>query len=112
MIVGGGLHHIQPSLSAYYHFAPDAADQYGAGTMRDAFVGMLCAIGSFLFFYRGHSFQEDVALNCAGISAVLVALVPTDWPAIKDRQSGVEGRSVEVGVVPGGCRNINKKLSE
>src|SRR3546814_5871777 len=45
MIVGGGLHHIQPSLSAYYHFAPDAAGQYGAGTMRDAFVGMLCAIG-------------------------------------------------------------------
>src|SRR3546814_16536238 len=83
MIVGGGLHHIQPSLSAYYHFAPDAAGQYGAGTMRDAFVGMLCAIGSFIFFYRGHSFQEAVALNCACISAVLDTMVPTDWPAIK-----------------------------
>src|SRR3546814_911237 len=91
MIVGGGLHHIQPSLSAYYHFAPDAAGQYGAGTMRDAFVGMLCAIGSFLFFYRGHSFQEDVALNCAGISAVLVALVPTDWPAINGAATSLSG---------------------
>src|SRR3546814_11289497 len=36
MFVGGGLHHIQPSLSASYHFAPDAAGQSGAGTMRDA----------------------------------------------------------------------------
>src|SRR3546814_7988145 len=91
MIVVGGLHHIQPSLISYYHFAPDAAGQYGAGTMRDAFVGMLCAIGSFLFFYRGHSFQEDVALNCAGISAVLVALVPTDWPAINGAATSLSG---------------------
>lgn len=80
MIVGGGLDHIQASLSAYYHYSPDSPGQYGAGTMRDLFVGMLCAIGAFLFFYRGHSLQEDVALNIAGISAVLVALFPMDWP--------------------------------
>ncbi|QAY78961.1 hypothetical protein ETR14_22285 [Sphingosinicella sp. BN140058] len=49
--------------------------------MRDVFVGMLWAIGAFLFFYRGHSIQEDLALNVAGISAVLVALLPMDWPA-------------------------------
>lgn len=91
MIVGGGLNHIQPSLSAYYHFSPDAPGQYGAGTMRDAFVGMLGAIGSFLFFYRGHSLLEDLALNCAGISAVLVALVPTDWPAIKGAATSLPG---------------------
>ena len=48
--------------------------------MRDLFVGLLCAIGAFLFFYRGHSLHEDIALNIAGISAVLVALFPMDWP--------------------------------
>lgn len=80
MVVGGGLDHVQGSLSAYYHFSLDRPGEYGAGTMRDAFVGMLCAIGAFLFFYRGHSIQEDVALNVAGIAAVLIALFPMDWP--------------------------------
>lgn len=81
MIVGGGLDHIQASLSAYYHYSAERPGLYGAGTMRDLFVGMLCAIGAFLFFYRGHSLQEDIALNIAGIAAVLVALFPMDWPA-------------------------------
>lgn len=80
IIFGGGLDHVQGSLSAYYHFSADRPGQYGAGMMRDLFVGMLCAIGAFLFFYRGHSLQEDIALNVAGISAVLVALFPMDWP--------------------------------
>lgn len=81
LIVGGGLHDVQPSLSAYYHFSPAHPTEYGAGTMRDTFVGMLFAIGAFLFFYRGHSLQEDIALNVAGISTVLVALLPMDWPS-------------------------------
>jgi hypothetical protein len=81
LIVGGGLDHLQPSLSAYYHFAEASPARYGAGTMRDAFVGMLCAIGAFLFFYRGHSLQEDLALNVAGIAAVIVAIFPMDWPS-------------------------------
>ncbi|WP_162806489.1 hypothetical protein [Sphingosinicella terrae] len=81
LIVGGGLDHVQPSLSAYYHFSEARPGDYGAGTLRDAFVGMLCAIGAFLFFYRGHSLQEDFALNVAGIAAILVALFPMDWPA-------------------------------
>lgn len=80
IVIGGGLDNLQGSLSAYYHFSPLDPARYGAGTMRDLFVGMLCAIGAFLFFYRGHSLQEDVALNIAGISAVLVAFFPMDWP--------------------------------
>ena len=84
MILGGGVDHVQSSLSAYYHFSVDDPARHGAGTMRDLFVGMLCAIGAFLFFYRGHSLQEDVALNIAGIAAVLVALFPMDWPAGPD----------------------------
>lgn len=91
MLVGGGLGDIKSSLSAYYHFSPAAPAQYGAGIMRDAFVGMLCAIGSFLFFYRGHSLQEDLALNAAGISVVLVAFMPTDWPSIAAPSTTVVG---------------------
>jgi len=81
IVAGGGLDNVQGSLSAYYHFSPGDPDVYGAGVMRDLFVGMLCAIGAFIFFYRGHSLQEDIALNVAGIAAVLVALFPMDWPA-------------------------------
>jgi len=80
LIAGAGLDNVQASLSAYYHFNAVEPGKFGAGTMRDAFVGMLCAIGAFLFFYRGHSLQEDLALNVAGIAAVLVAMVPMDWP--------------------------------
>ena len=80
LVLGGGLDHVQGSLSAYYHFAPAHPAHYGAGTMRDVFVGMLCTIGAFLFFYRGHTLQEDLALNVAGICAVLIALFPMDWP--------------------------------
>lgn len=87
MVVAGGLDHVQNSLSAYYHFSPAAPAQYGAGTVRDMFVGMLCAIGAFLFFYRGHSLREDWALNIAGISVVLVAFVPMDWPAAAEASS-------------------------
>lgn len=91
LIVGGGTDEIQASLSAYYHFSGTEPARYGAGTMRDAFVGMLCAIGAFLFFYRGHSLQEDLALNCAGISVVLVAFMPMDWPPASARPASVTG---------------------
>lgn len=91
MLVGGGLYEVQNSLSAYYHFSRIEPAQYGAGTMRDAFVGILCAIGAFLFFYRGHSLQEDLALNGAGISAVLVALMPMDWPVTVNSTTSVAG---------------------
>lgn len=92
MVVGGGLDHIQASLSAYYHYSAEHPAQYGAGTMRDVFVGMLCAIGAFLFFYRGHSLQEDVALNIAGIAAVLIALFPMDWPANAGARMSMEAK--------------------
>lgn len=83
LVLGAGLDHVQGSLSAYYHFSPVHPAQYGAGTMRDAFVGMLCTIGAFLFFYRGHTLQEDIALNIAGVCAVLIAMLPMDWPIVE-----------------------------
>lgn len=91
MLAGGGLGYIQSSLSAYYHFSIAAPTQHGAGTMRDMFVGMLCAIGAFLFFYRGHSIREDWALNIAGMSVVLVALMPMDWPVVAGTSTSASG---------------------
>lgn len=59
----------RPSISDYYH---------AGGWMRDPFVGSLSAIGVFLVLYKGYSSREDVALDLAGVAAVVVALVPTD----------------------------------
>jgi hypothetical protein len=80
---GAGADHVQTSISAYYHYS--AADSgYGAGTMRNVFVGVLWAIGAFLFFYKGYSWKEDWALNIGGVAAVLVSLFPMDWPVAAD----------------------------
>jgi FtsH-binding integral membrane protein len=66
----------QDSLSAYY-FAP-VGDQsiYSIYPGRVLFVGILFALGSFLFLYKGFSRGEDVALNLAGAFAFGVAICP------------------------------------
>jgi hypothetical protein len=61
---------IEPSISAYYYTS-----------MRDAFVGSLCAIGVFLLSYRGYDRVDNVTGNLACIFAVGIALFPTS-PAI------------------------------
>jgi hypothetical protein len=78
--LGAGPGEVQASISAYYHYHVPGGTDYGAGTMRDVFVGVLAAIGAFLFFYKGYSWREDWALNVAGVAAPLVALSPMDWP--------------------------------
>lgn len=82
LVVGAGFDDIQASISAYYHYRDTGGgpSAYGSGEMRDVFVGVLWAIGAFLFFYKGYSRRENRALNVAGIAAVLIALFPTDWP--------------------------------
>lgn len=67
---------LQPSLSAYY-FASPADDPYAFPT-RTFLVGLLFAIGSFLFLYKGFTKGENRALNVAGVSALLVAIFPPD----------------------------------
>jgi hypothetical protein len=57
---------LQISMSAYYHT-----------DLRDVFVGILVAIGTFLILYKGFSRREDWALNIAGISAIGIAIFPT-----------------------------------
>lgn len=58
-------------MSAYYHA--------GGGAMRDEFVGILFAVGAFLYLYKGYTIQENYALNLAGFFAVLVAIFPMEW---------------------------------
>lgn len=66
----------QNSISAYY-FAPTASVwQYSPYQSRVLFVGILFALGSFLYLYKGASWREDIALNLAGGSAIGVALCP------------------------------------
>jgi hypothetical protein len=58
---------IQDNMSSYYHTA-----------LRDVFVGALCAIGSFLFCYRGYDWIESWTGNFGCLSALGVALFPLD----------------------------------
>jgi len=90
---------LQGSMSAYYHanstsdreFAERASARReqrdrkevqldsGRGVMRNWFVGVLFGISALLAVYKGFRPAEDVALNLAGIFAVLVALFPMAW---------------------------------
>jgi hypothetical protein len=66
---------VEPSISDYYHTL-----------MRDAFVGVLTAIGLFLITYPGHDpaagehVSDDVITTVAGIAAFGVAYFPNETP--------------------------------
>jgi hypothetical protein len=57
---------IQPSISSYYYTG-----------MGDVFVGSICAVGLFMFFYTGYDKRDNRAGNLAGFFAVALALFPT-----------------------------------
>lgn len=63
----GNCQQVQPSISHYYYT-----------NMREVFVGILCAVGLFLFSYRGYSMLDSLAANLAGLFGLGVALFPTD----------------------------------
>ena len=72
LAIGGLIVDHEPlrgSMSAYYH----------SETLRDVFVGVLVAVGACLYLYKGFSTAENIALNLAGLFAVAIALVPTEW---------------------------------
>jgi hypothetical protein len=71
-----GPSELRTSISAYYHVPADGIFP----STRDLFVGVLCAVGAFLYFYKGYSKREMAALNVAGIAAILIGLVPVDYP--------------------------------
>ena len=54
------------SMSGYYYT-----------DVRGILVGSLCAIGVFLFAYRGYDSWDNILTNSAGIFAIGVALFPT-----------------------------------
>jgi hypothetical protein len=56
---------LRPSISDYYYT-----------NMHDVLVGSLFAAGAALWFYKGFTRNEDLALNLAGLFAVLMALSP------------------------------------
>ena len=58
---------IQENMSSYYHTA-----------LRDEFVGAMCAIGIFLFCYRGYDWIENWTANFGCLSALGIALCPLD----------------------------------
>lgn len=74
----------QSSLSAYYHCSRGGC-AHGAGDARDVLTGVLLAVGTFLFFYKGYTRREDWALNLAGIAAACVAFFPCDYPSVEGR---------------------------
>lgn len=51
---------------------------------RAIFVGCLFAIAAFLYFYKGFTARENLALNFAAIMAVCVALFPMEWNCRND----------------------------
>jgi hypothetical protein len=57
---------IQSSISDYYYTG-----------MRDVFVGAICAIALFLFFYRGYDKWDNWTGNLAGFFAIGIAWFPT-----------------------------------
>ncbi len=71
---------IQDNMSSYYHTA-----------LRDIFVGAMCAIGIFLFCYRGYDWIESWTANFGCISALGVALCPLDANSDPLHQSSIVG---------------------
>ena len=75
LILGGWLsqHTVEPSISDYYHTL-----------MRDAFVGVLTAMGLFLIAYPGHRpeggerVSDDLITTIAGVAAFGVAYFPNE----------------------------------
>lgn len=90
---------LQPSMSDYYHANAVSMREFaeresavqagrqrenvhldsGRGVLRNWFVGVLFGISALLAVYKGYRPAEDVALNLAGVFAVLIALYPNAW---------------------------------
>lgn len=66
----------QNSVSEYYFALPTGGSVQPTYPCRVPFVGILFALGSFLYLYKGFSSRENIALNLAGLCALGVALCP------------------------------------
>ncbi|MFH0896023.1 MAG: hypothetical protein V2A54_16440 [Bacteroidota bacterium] len=68
---------IQPSVSHYYYTC-----------MGNVFVGAICAVAFFLFFYSGPSRIDDWLANIAGLAALGLAFFPTTHGTGEDNATG------------------------
>ena len=69
----------QDSMSAYYWAPIEKEEEGGDAPMRVWFVGLLFALGSCLFLYKGYTWVEDWMLNIAAGCAICVAVIPMCW---------------------------------
>jgi hypothetical protein len=60
---------VQPSISDFYYTR-----------MGNFLVGSLCAVGLFLFSYKGYDLKDKIASKVASIFAVCIAFFPTGGP--------------------------------
>lgn len=67
------------SVSSYYHSV----------SMRDIFVGSLCAVGVFLLAYHGYDWVDDLVTGLAGFAAFGVALFPITEHAVLQKQDSL-----------------------
>lgn len=68
------------SISSYYY-----------SIMGDVFVGSLCAIGVFLWSYKGYDRRDAIAGNIAAFFAIGVALFPTEPDVVTSTTQTVIG---------------------
>ncbi|WP_026421664.1 hypothetical protein [Actinokineospora inagensis] len=62
LVVGDGL---RDSISGYYY-----------SDVRNVLVGAMCAVGVFLFSYRGYGWVDDLVSDLAAVAAIGVAVFP------------------------------------
>lgn len=87
MVIAGGAIALPPALLMWATVDPrvefvDSISAFYYSPARGLFVGTLVAIGVALVAYRGYTRGENWLLNMAGTLAVVVALFPTEDPAV------------------------------
>ena len=71
---------VQDDMSSYYHTP-----------LRDLFVGATCAVGVFLFCYRGHDRAENWTANVGCLAALGLAFCPIDANSAPPHQRTATG---------------------
>lgn len=87
MVIAGGAVALPPALLVWVAVDPgmpmrDSLSAFYYSPARGLFVGTLVAIGVALIAYRGYTRGENWLLNAAGTLAIVVALFPTEDPAV------------------------------
>jgi hypothetical protein len=79
---------LQPSISHYYYTI-----------MGNYFVGSLCAVAMFLFFYKGYEKKDSIVANIAAIAALGVAFFPTNCDVNSLCEFVTNNRSISVNTI-------------